>query len=203
MDPLKDRETKESGCSWQMSSLTFGCALHNLMTHYVHTDTVRDRVARQASLYDRENGAVLLSWHTSTLLDGDGICQTLWIICQYDPIIIFNGCEVLIENSVTRVTVRHHSAVRHHVACRVMPNSYSSDGFFKLHPRTIMDSFSCILSLRQLHLHLNMCCFINFTLKWLHFSIKKSSAWLLSYKLTSKLLAKTNVKMTSRRLKWR
>ena len=31
---------------------------------------------------------------------------------------IFNGCEVQIESSVTRVTVRHHEA------CRVMPNSY-------------------------------------------------------------------------------
>ena len=28
-----------------------------------------------------------------------------------------------------------------------------------------MDSFSCILFLRQLHLDLNMYCFINFTLK--------------------------------------
>ena len=58
------RETKESGCSWQKSSLTFGCARHKLMTHYVHTGTVRDRVARQASCYDRENEAVLLCWHT-------------------------------------------------------------------------------------------------------------------------------------------
>ena len=31
---------------------------------------------------------------------------------------IFNGCEVQIENSVTRVTVRHHGA------WQVMPNSY-------------------------------------------------------------------------------
>ena len=46
---------------------------------------------------------------------------------------IFNGCEVLIENSVTRVTVRHH-----------LPNSYPSDGIFNLLRRTIMDSFSCI-----------------------------------------------------------
>ena len=72
---------------------------------------------------------------------------------------IFNGCEVLIENSVTRVTVRHHEA------CRVMPNRYPSDGTFNLHRRTIMDSFSCILFLQQLHSDLNMCCFINFTLK--------------------------------------
>ena len=58
---------------------------------------------------------------------------------------IFNGCEVLIENSVTRVTVRHQ--------CRVMPNSYPSDGIFIW---TIMDSFSCIFFLRQLHLDLNV-----------------------------------------------
>ena len=56
---------------------------------------------------------------------------------------VFNGCEVLIENSITRVTVRLHEA------CRVMPNSYPSDGiqfapmnhyrFFFLHtlPSTI------------------------------------------------------------------
>ena len=72
---------------------------------------------------------------------------------------IFNGCEVLIENSVTRVTFRHHDV------CRVMPNSYPNDGIFNLHQRTIMDSFSCIAFLRQLHLDLNTCCFINFTLK--------------------------------------
>ena len=60
MDPLKYTETKESGCSWQKSSLTFGCARHKLMTHYVHTGIVRDRAARQASRYDRENEAVVL-----------------------------------------------------------------------------------------------------------------------------------------------
>ena len=53
---------------------------------------------------------------------------------------IFNGCEVLIENSVTRVTVRHHKAsvtrvtVRHHETCRVMPNSYPSDRNFQFAP---------------------------------------------------------------------
>ena len=40
---------------------------------------------------------------------------------------IFNSCEVLIENSVTRVIVWH--------------------GIFNLHRRTIMDSFSCRLYL--------------------------------------------------------
>ena len=68
---------------------------------------------------------------------------------------MFNGCMVLIENSVTRVTVLHHEA------CRVMPNRYPSDGIFSLHRITIMDSFSCILFLRQLHLDLNTCCFVN------------------------------------------
>ena len=35
-------------------------ARHKLMTHYIHTGTVRDRVARQASRYDLENEVVLL-----------------------------------------------------------------------------------------------------------------------------------------------
>ena len=39
----------------------------------------------------------------------------------------------------------------------MMSNIYPSDGIFNLHRRTIMDSFSCILFLRQLHLDLNMC----------------------------------------------
>ena len=47
-----------------------------------------------------------------------------------------------------RVTVRHHEA------CRVMPNSYPSDGIFNLHRRTVMDYFSCTLFLRHLHLDL-------------------------------------------------
>ena len=99
--------------------------------------------------------------------------------------------------SSERITVRHHEA------CRVMPNSYPSDGIFNLYRRTIMDPFSCILFLRQLHLDLNMCCFINFTLKWLHFSIKKSSIRLLFFTLKSKRLAETDVKMTWRRQIWR
>ena len=57
-----------------------------------------------------------------------------------------------------------------------MPNSYPTDGIFNLHRRTIMFillPFSCILFLRQLHLDLNMCCFINFTLKSLYFLSRK------------------------------
>ena len=65
----------------------------------------------------------------------------------FENIRIFNGCEVLIEKIPSLgVTVRHHEA------CLVMPNSYPSDGIFNLHRRTIMDSFSCIFFLRQLHL---------------------------------------------------
>ena len=68
---------------------------------------------------------------------------------------IFNSFEVLTENSVT------------------MPNSYRSNGIFNLHRRTIIDSFSCILLLRQLHLDLNMCCFYQFCAKINFFNQKK------------------------------
>ena len=59
------------------------------------------------------------------------------VVCK-DIISLHYGCEVKIENSVTRVTVQHHEAYR------VMPNSYPSDGILNSHRRTIMDSFSCI-----------------------------------------------------------
>ena len=51
---------------------------------------------------------------------------------------IHNGFSVYIENSVTRVTVRHHSA------SLVMPNSYPSDGIFNQHLTTIKDSYSLL-----------------------------------------------------------
>ena len=76
---------------------------------------------------------------------------------------IFNACEVRIENSVTRVTVRRHEA------CRVMPNSYTYDGIFNSHRRTTMDYFSCIRFLRKVYLNFHMRCYINTTLKYLHF----------------------------------
>ena len=73
---------------------------------------------------------------------------------------------LILSNSVTQVTVSQHEAsLCQQGASLVMPNSYPSDGKFDLHHRTIMDSFSCILFLRQLRLELNTCCFINFTLK--------------------------------------
>ena len=90
MDPLKNRETKESECSWQKSSLTFGCARHKLMTHYVHTGTVRDRVARQASRYDRENEAVLLCWHT--YVNAFGRRQYLPDVKDYLPVRSITVC---------------------------------------------------------------------------------------------------------------
>ena len=43
---------------------------------------------------------------------------------------IHNGSLVQIENSVTRVTLRHHLA-----------NSYPCDGIFSQHPTTIKDSY--------------------------------------------------------------
>ena len=74
--PSEGRETKESGCSWQKSSLTFGCARHKLMTQFAtkRPDRLRATTARKRQYT-----------LTSTLLNGDSICQTLWIICQYDP----------------------------------------------------------------------------------------------------------------------
>ena len=48
---------------------------------------------------------------------------------------IYNGPSVQIENSVTQVTVRHHSA------SLVMPNSYHRDGIFNQHLTTIKDSY--------------------------------------------------------------
>ena len=66
---------------------------------------------------------------------------------QHTNIRIFNGCVVRVENSVKRVTVRHHEAHR------MIPNSNQvipSDGFLNQHQRSIMDSFSCTPFIRQL-----------------------------------------------------
>ena len=48
---------------------------------------------------------------------------------------IHNGSSLQIENSVTRVTVRHHSA------SLVMPNSYPRDRIINQHLTTIKDSY--------------------------------------------------------------
>ena len=81
-------EIKESGCSWQKSSLSFGCARHKLMTHYVHK--VHDRAARQASRYDHENEAVLLCWHT--YVNAFGRRQYLPDVMDYLPIRSITVC---------------------------------------------------------------------------------------------------------------
>ena len=72
-----------------------------------------------------------------------------------------NGCEVLVENSVTRVTVRRHEAGR------VMPNSYPSDGIFQFAPKThygfiFLHTLPTTIAFR---LEYVLCCFISFTLK--------------------------------------
>ena len=90
MDPLKVRETKESGCSWLKSSLMFGCARHKLMTHYVHTGTVRDQAVRQALRYDCEKEAVLLCWHT--YINAFGRRQYLPDVMDYLPIRSITVC---------------------------------------------------------------------------------------------------------------
>ena len=57
---------------------------------------------------------------------------------------IHNGISVQIENTVTWVTVRHQEA------CRVMPNSYPSDGIFSQHLTTMKDPYKLV--------HVHMCC---------------------------------------------
>ena len=49
---------------------------------------------------------------------------------------ISNGFSLQIENSVTRVTVRHH------LASLVMPNGFPRDGIFNQHRKTIKDSYN-------------------------------------------------------------
>ena len=68
----------------------FGCARHKLMIHYVHTGTVRDRVASQASRYDRENEAVLLCWHT--YINAFGRRQYLPDVKDYLPVQSITVC---------------------------------------------------------------------------------------------------------------
>ena len=80
---------------------------------------------------------------------------------------IWNGCEVLIETSITRVTVQHDAE----------PLS-RSDTIFN---SAIMDSFSGIFFPRQFHLCLNLSCFIKFTLKFIFRSI---DVWVWSKTLT-------------------
>ena len=127
-----------------------------------------------------------------------------WVPCALEKargltIRIFNGCEVLIENSVTRMTVRHHEA------CRVMPNSYPSDGIFSLHLTAIMDLFFLHTLPSTIAFRLgSYVLFYQFYAEITTFFYQEkyqNVIRLLSYILTSKRLAETDVKMTLRRQK--
>ena len=76
-----------------------------------------------------------------------------------------------------------------------------SDGIFNSYQTTIIDSFSCILSLWQLHLALNML-FYQFHAR-ITFSSKNCSVWLLSKKLMSKSLVPVKSKMMLKSVSWR
>ena len=78
---------------------------------------------------------------------------------EYRNIKIFNGCEVRIEDSAMRITIRHHSlkkpslgiSVRHHLASHVMPNSYPRDGIFNPCLTTIKDFYIPTLGITVRH----------------------------------------------------
>ena len=59
---------------------------------------------------------------------------------------IHNGCSVRIENSATRVTIRHYSA------SFVMPNSYPRDEMFNPHITHMKDSYSTLYSFVIIHI---------------------------------------------------
>ena len=118
-----------------------------------------------------------------------------WImVCKI--IRIFNGCESLIENSVTRVTIRHHEA------CRVMPNSYPNDGIINLHRRTIMDFIFLHTLPSTIAFRLEYVLFYQFYAKISTFFDQEQFGTAPFNTLTSKRLAETDVKMTSIRQKW-
>ena len=98
---------------------------------------------------------------------------------------IFNGCEVRIENSVMRVTVRHHKA------CTAMPKSYLERWNFHFTPNNHYGFFflhACFLTLA-------------FKLKYV-LSVKQFSVRLLSATFTSKRLAENDVKTDAKKTSW-
>ena len=64
------------------------------MTHYVHTGTVRDRVARQASRYDREN----INGKTD-LSSSEGHCHTSYC-CFVKSGIIFGNFKFNLQSCI-------------------------------------------------------------------------------------------------------
>ena len=84
----------------------------------------------------------------------------------------------------------------------MMPNSYPSDGIFNLHRRYIMDSFFFLHTLSSIMaFRLEYVLFYQFYAKITTFFNQEKFGRLLSYTLTSKCLAETDVKMTSKRKK--
>ena len=87
---------------------------------------------------------------------------------------ISKGCEVRIENSVTRVTVRQHEA------CRVMPNSYPQWLNFQFAPNNHYGFFFLHTFRSTIVLKLEYALFYQFFAKVTVFFIEKCSVWLLS-----------------------
>ena len=79
-----------------------------------------------------------------------------------------------------------------------------SDRIFNLHWTTIMHSFSCIHFFQQLYLSLNMCNFINLTLKYLY--LRPRNVWLGSYhwcwNTWQKITSNTDNKISKRHTAW-
>ena len=89
-------------------------------------------------------------------------------------LIQFNGCEVRIENSVTRVTVRHHET------SRVMPNSYPELRNFQFAPNHHYGFFFLHTVPSKILFKLGYALFYQFNAEITIFSIKKCSVRLLS-----------------------
>ena len=119
----------------------------------------------------------------------DSVFIKFTIFFWHKTIRIFNGCEVRIENSVTRVTVRHHDACLTlfdaEQLSRVTKFSICTSQPLQIHFLAYFSFDNCIYA---------GCYLINFTITT--FLSKKCSFQLLSKKLTSKCLAQNDVKMS-------
>ena len=89
----------------------------------------------------------------------------------------------MIENSVTRVTVRHHKA------CRVMPNSYPEWRNFQFAPNNHYGFFFLHILPSAIAFGLEYVLFYQIYAEITTFSIKRCSVWFLSKTLTLKHLA--------------
>ena len=138
-----------------------------------------------------------LTWHAGTQVSnccslGQLVLYNFWsvlILCSNDPkfqtesfdpdqtqllnIRTFNGREVQIENSVTRVTVWHHEA------CRVMPNSYLEWRNFQFAPNSHYGFFFLITLSSSTAFKLSSVLICQFYAKKSTFLVKKCSVRLL------------------------